>query len=139
MSSVKQITYEDFLFIFDQAKQEHLNSNEPIPEMNSETADKMKYILELPFKHSFGKVLYWGFYKKVSVLFYTIIKNHTLSNGNKRMACYLLMYFYDINDRELKITPNQLYDLAYFAVNSDASRYDETLQEIKVKLKSYDK
>lgn len=139
MSSVKPLMYIDFEEIFRYAQREHLDSGEPIPEMNSETAERMKYILELPFKHSFGQVLYWGFYKKLSVLFYTVIKNHALANGNKRMACYLLMGFYDVNDREMKITESQLYELAYFVVNSDASKYDEVLKELKVKLKSYDK
>jgi len=84
----------------------------------------------------FGKLLYWGFYKKAAVLFYLMIKNHPLSNGNKRMACYSLIFFYQINNRIFNLSEKKLYDLTYYTVNSDSTKYKETINEIAKFLKN---
>lgn len=45
-------------------------------------------------------------------MFYLLIKNHPLQNGNKRMAILTLAYFCDKNKRKLNISSQQLYEMA---------------------------
>lgn len=136
MNSTISITLDGYNALFEQAQKEHAFLNEPIPEMSSESKNKIKYILDVPFQRVFGKLLYWGFYKKASVLFYLMIKNHPLSNGNKRMACYSLIFFYQINNRAFNLSEKKLYDLTYYTVNSDSTKYKETINEIAKFLKN---
>jgi len=77
----------------------------------SETG-KLESCLKMPFQEIFGTKLYPDFIDKASILFYLLIKNHPLQNGNKRMACLSLAYFCEINDKELTINPTDFYELA---------------------------
>lgn len=93
MNKTIGIDIETYNLLFQEAQNKHKSLNEPIPEMSSESKNKIEYILNAPFQRVFGKLVYWGFYKKASILFYLMVKNHALANGNKRMACYCLMFF----------------------------------------------
>ena len=130
MNKTIGIDIESYNALFQQAQNNHQSLNEPIPEISSESKNKIEYILNVPFQRVFGKLLYWGFYKKASILFYLMIKNHPLSNGNKRMACYSLVLFYDINKRRFNISSEKLYELTYYTVNSDSNKYEETINYI---------
>lgn len=137
-SKLVPITMSEYRALFDEAQSEHLSSGEPIPSYNDNSASEIKYLLNNPFNVAFGKVLYWGFYKKASILFYTMIKNHPLANGNKRMACYCLAFFYEKNNRRFNIPEGKLYEMAHYVTNSHRDDFNEVLVHIKDNLKKYD-
>jgi hypothetical protein len=78
-SNIKFITIDGYKALFLQLEAEHHHLDEPIPKMSSESLKNIEYILQVPFQRVFGKLLYWGFYRKASVLFYLMIKNHPLA------------------------------------------------------------
>jgi death on curing protein len=135
MTTVK-ITLDDYLALYRNAVLLYENLEEPIPEINDNTIEKIEYILLVPFQRVFGKVLYWGFYKKAAVLFYLMIKNHPLENGNKRLACLSLFTFYDINKRYLNMSDDDMYNLSKQIAMSDAKQSKLVIEKLKEFLKS---
>lgn len=127
----KKIKLVDYLALYENAVLLYKNIEEPIPQINKNSINKISYILEVPFQNIFGKVAYWGFYKKAAIMFYLMTKNHALDNGNKRLACMSLMLFYEINDRELKITDMELYNLSKRVAISAAANFESVVIYIK--------
>jgi death-on-curing family protein len=134
--ATNKISIESYLALYENSVLFYRNLSEPIPEIHGNSIKNVEYILGVPFQRVFGKVAYWGFYKKAAVLFYLMIKNHPLENGNKRLACMSLDLFYNINNRILKITDKEMYDLSIRVATSDAKKPDNTINEIKIYLKS---
>lgn len=134
-NSTEAITLDDYFELYAIVYLHFLNSAEPLPELNSESSSKIDHILKVPFNSSYGKVLYWGFYKKAAILFYLMIKNHPLSNGNKRMACYSLGFFFKINNRRLNLSEIDLYKLSKYVAKSNSASYKDVLLIIERKLK----
>jgi len=116
MNKIKPIIFPEFKALFRTAQKNHIFNHEPIPRMFSYHETNVKSCLEVPFQTFGGKHLYKGFNSKAAILFYVLLKNHPLQNGNKRMAIISLGYFCEINNKKLKLTDNQLYALAKRAV-----------------------
>ena len=82
-----------------------------------------------------GKELYKNIEDKASHLLYFIIKDHPFSDGNKRSAAFLFVYFLDKNkylykkSGETKINDNALAALALLVAESDPKE-----KEVMVKL-----
>ncbi len=53
------------------------------------------------------------------------------------MAVISLMYFCELNEKNLEIDDETLYELALFVAKSDSQKKDFTLQAIKLFLKEY--
>ncbi|MDA3840509.1 MAG: virulence protein RhuM/Fic/DOC family protein [Patescibacteria group bacterium] len=72
-----------------------------------------------------GKDLYSDLNSKAAHLLYLIIKDHPFSDGNKRIASFLFIYFLDKNDYlyrkngEKKINDNALVAIALLVAESD--------------------
>jgi prophage maintenance system killer protein len=92
MSRLSSVKIEDFKLLLQEAQKSHIVKNEPIPELGNDLS-KIESSLRTPFQTFSGTDLYKGFEKKAAMLFYLLIKNHPLSNGNKRMACITLAFF----------------------------------------------
>ncbi len=130
----KQVTFEEFLLLFNISVEKHRNTDEPIPEMSEANVDKIKNCLQIPFM-TFDKVdLYKSIYDKAGILLYVFIKNHPLTNGNKRLALIVTAYFLKKNKKELPIYGDDIYDLAKHIASSDSSDKDKILQYIKEKI-----
>lgn len=77
-----------------------------------------------------GKELYSTIEEKAASLIYLIIKDHPFTDGNKRIASYLFVYFLDRNDYlyrtsgEKKINDNALVVLALLIAESDPGEKD---------------
>lgn len=83
---------------------------------------------------TFGrKELYPDFSAKASHLLYLVIKDHPFSDGNKRIASFLFVYFLDRNGRlfrkdgERKINDNALAALALLVAESDPKEKDQLI------------
>ena len=125
----------DFKILLEVAQKSHLAKKEPIPAPHNRSFEQIEYCLEIPFQVVFGKVLYAGFYQKAAILFYLLIKNHYLENGNKRMACFTLAFFCEINGYNFDIEEESYYNLSKTVASSIDK--NEALRIIQLALKKY--
>ncbi len=126
------LSIEEFKEALDEEILFYENSNDPIPEINKDSLDKIQSYLQMPFQTGFGKDLYPDIYDKASILCYLIIKNHALSNGNKRMGIISMVLFLDKN--KIPYKKIAAYDLAKYIASSDSQDKDEVLSYIKEKI-----
>lgn len=77
--------------VFDLTR-ELFSFHEPIPDLKTRYPYKLESCLANPFQSFGNKDLYPGDLKKISILFYLMIKNHPFQNGNKRIAMTTLFY-----------------------------------------------
>ena len=63
-----------------------------------EKDDSFKGSLENIFQTFDGKDLYPSIEEKAAHLLYFVVKNHSFTDGNKRIAAFLFIWFMDIND-----------------------------------------
>ncbi len=83
-----------------------------------------------------GRELYRGLEEKAAHLLYLIIKDHPFSDGNKRIASLLFIYFLKNNDFlyknnfERKITDNTLISLALLVATSDPKEKNVVIEII---------
>ena len=125
----KVIDLATFKILLKYAQQQHSSKQEPIPELSQDTG-KLESSLSAPFHTFNGKFLYKGLLLKAAMLFYFLNRDHSLLNGNKRMACLCLEYFCLINKIELFIPEDYFYETAINVVNSKDSEKDEMVKEI---------
>ena len=77
-----------------------------------------------------GKYLYPSIEEQAAHLLYFIIKNHSFSDGNKRIGAFLFIWFLEKNKHrfklsgELKINDNALVALALLVAQSDPTEKD---------------
>ena len=62
--------------------------------------------------------LHKDIYEKAAAYFFHIIKNHPFVDGNKRTACTSTIIFLIMNDCDINLNKNQLYNLAVDVANS---------------------
>lgn len=108
-----------------------LNYDEPMPVPKLRNIQNLEACLQKPFTHFSNRYLYWTLSHRAAVLFYTIIKNHPLENGNKRTAVILTMMFLFFNDKTLKASPDQVYELACRVADSLAAQADVQIEILK--------
>ncbi len=77
-----------------------------------------------------GQYLYSSIEVQAAHLLYFIIKNHSFSDGNKRIGAFLFIWFLEKNKHrfkpsgELKINDNALVALALLVAQSDPTEKD---------------
>ena len=71
-----------------------------------------------------GRDAYPDLDAKAAVLLESIVRNHALVDGNKRLGWLALVIFYGLNDVELDAPDDEAYDLVT-ALASGASTYEE--------------
>ena len=65
-----------------------------------------------PLYEIFGRVLYPTIVEKAGIVFFSINKNHGFTDGNKRTACLLLDMILFNFGYELKVTDQEIEDMA---------------------------
>jgi len=63
-------------------------------------------------------------------IFYKVIKNHRLVDGNKRSSLVVTYFFLALNGFRLKISPNVLYELAR-TVAKEKEFHEDTVGRLK--------
>lgn len=122
------LTLEDIRDICYTYAKAHLAHDEPIPSFDTRYAEKLEAVLALPAMQIGGTFVYPSMSRQASVLFYEIIKQHPFLNGNKRIACVSLMAFLSLNEKWLKTTWRELYDIAVTVAASRSDNRDGMLQ-----------
>lgn len=72
----------------------------------------------------FGREAYPGLDNKAAVLLESLVGNHALVDGNKRLGWLSLVVFYALNDIDLDAPDDKAYDLV-IAVASGTTTYQE--------------
>jgi death-on-curing family protein len=133
--NLKPVTIKEFRELLEVAQQSHIAKNEPIPTPHKTSFDQISSSLQRPFQVVYGQVLYRGLVKKAAILYYFLIKNHLLENGNKRMANITLSHFCDKNGFNFDIPEDDFYVLS--KAIASGTEMDESLATIEASLKKH--
>lgn len=67
--------------------------------------------LARPQAAAFGQDAYQGLDEKAAALLHSLVKNHALVDGNKRLGLAALIAFYGLNGRRLTFSNDAAYEL----------------------------
>jgi len=122
--------------IISSMKEELIKDKEVVDLFGNEVNKKLDAIIGSLYQTFDKKELYKSIEEKAANLIYLVIKDHPFSDGNKRIASYLFVYFLDRNDYlfresgEKKINDNALVALALLIAESDPSEKDVLIKII---------
>ena len=128
-----KLEYDNCLGIIAELKKELTGKKEAGDIFGNERGGAFRGIIGNLYQTFGGKELYKDFSSKASHLLYLIIKDHPFSDGNKRTAAFLFVYFLDKNDYlyrdsgERKINDNALAALALLVAESDPKEKDQMI------------
>ena len=131
------LKYDDCLKIIAELKKELVMKKEASDLFGNERDGSFEGIIKGLYQSFGGKELYSSIEDKASHLLYFIIKDHPFSDGNKRSAAFLFVYFLDKTDflfkknGERKINDNALVALALLVAESDPKEKDVMVKIIK--------
>ncbi len=127
-----QLSYSEAKKIIYEVKQKYANS-----ELFGHEKDKSFESSVLSIYQTFGGIdLYPSIEEKASHLLYFITKNHSFSDGNKRIAAFLFLYFLEKNNilydkqGQKRITDNALVALTLMIAVSKVDEKDTIIKVI---------
>ena len=77
----------------------------------------------------FGRDAYAGLDTKAAVLLESVVRNHALVDGNKRLGWLAVVVFYGLNDVVLDAPDDEAYDLV-IAMASGAVSYEQAASRL---------
>ena len=131
------LTYEHCLQIINELRKELVVKKEAGDLFGSERDGSFEGIIRGLYQSFGGKELYPSIEDKASHLLYFIIKDHPFSDGNKRSAAFLFVYFLDKTNflfkksGERKINDNALVALALLVAESEPKEKETMIKIIK--------
>lgn len=131
------LQYENCIQIIAELKKELMVKKEAGDLFGQERSGSFEGIIKGLYQTFDRKELYPTIEDKASHLLYLIIKDHPFSDGNKRSAAFLFVYFLDKSDYlfkksgERKINDNALVALALLIAESDPKEKDVMIKIIK--------
>ena len=117
--------YDDVRGVLDKIRIKLAKKKEATELFARERGGEFEGIIKGLYQTFGGKELYGSIEEKASHLLYFTIKDHPFSDGNKRSAAFLFVYFLDKNKHlykksgERKINDNALAALALLVAESD--------------------
>lgn len=113
------------------AKQVFDREDEPIPPFSDHTKALLESALHNP-RQTFGRTdLYPTLADKGAILYYSLIKNHPFTNGNKRIATAALLVFLALNGYWLDADIQEMTQRAIDVASSDPKRHKEMVELVK--------
>ncbi|KKT21143.1 MAG: Fic/DOC family protein [Parcubacteria group bacterium GW2011_GWB1_43_8] len=131
------LEYGNCLKIIAELKKELIVKKEAGDLFGQERGGSFEGIIKGLYQSFGGKELYPSIEDKASHLLYFIIKDHPFSDGNKRSAAFLFVYFLDKTNflfkksGERKINDNALVALALLVAESDPKEKDVMVKIVK--------
>ena len=131
------LTYNEAKDVLSQIKTQLIKKGEASTMFANEKADEFEGIVANLYQTFGGAELYPSIEDKASHLLYFIIKDHPFSDGNKRSASFLFIYFLDKceylykENGEKKINENALVTLTLLVASSDPKEKDILIKLIK--------
>ncbi len=132
-----RLTYDEVKGVLQTLKQELISRKEASEFFANEKAGELQGIVDNIYQTFGGVDLYPAIEDKASHLLYSIIKNHPFTDGNKRSASFVFVYFLDKCDYlykssgEKKINDNALTVLALLIASSNPKEKDILVKLIK--------
>ncbi len=120
-----EIEYEDAKTAIAELKRQLINKNEATELFGNEKDKSFEGTLKSVVQTFDGQYLYGSIEEQAAHLLYFVIKNHSFSDGNKRIGAFLFIWFLEKNKHrfktngELKINDNALTALALLVAQSD--------------------
>ncbi|AEE48675.1 virulence protein RhuM/Fic/DOC family protein [Haliscomenobacter hydrossis] len=130
-----EIQYPEALAAIAELKKQLIEKKEATELFGNEKDDGFKSSLQSIVQTFGGQYLYPSIEEQAANLLYFVIKNHSFSDGNKRIGAFLFIWFLEKNKHhlkksgELKINDNGLTALALLVAQSDPAE-----KEMLVKL-----
>jgi death-on-curing family protein len=140
-TSTYVLTYEAAMKIINEVRTRLGEKGEATELFGRESGHKFKGIIGALYQTFDKKELYASMEEKSAHIFYLIIKDHPFSDGNKRVASLLFVYFLDRNgylrkaNREPKINDNTIVALSLLIAASDPGEKDTMINIITNLLK----
>jgi len=85
----------------------------------------------------FGEDAYPGIHEKAAALLHSVVQNHALVDGNKRLGLATTTVFYALNGRRVRATNDEAYDLVIAVARGElrevaeiASRLEELVEPV---------
>ena len=131
------LEYDDCLKIIAELKKELVLKKEASDLFGNERDGSFEGIIKGLYQSFGDKELYPSIEDKASHLLYFIIKDHPFSDGNKRSAAFLFVYFLDKTNflfkksGERKINDNALVALALLVAESDPKEKETMVKIVK--------
>lgn len=86
--------------------------------------------IDNPFQTSFGCELYPTIQEKGTRLGFSLIKNHCMVDGNKRIGVHAMLVFFELNNVILSYTQKELADMV-LAVAASTMDYEAMLEWVR--------
>ncbi len=137
MKKVVYLTIKEIEFSAYELAVQLLTGSEPIPPFSTRYPEVLERCVYSPQQTFDKKDMYPTLYKKASILFYTLIKNHPFKNGNKRIALTSLILFLEKNGYTITIDSVRIYRFTLWIAESDASLKSSVLEIIEEFIKKY--
>ncbi len=125
------LEYEVCLNIISELKKNLIDKKEASDLFGNENNNKLESVVKNLYQTFAKKELYRNIEEKSANLLYLIIKDHPFTDGNKRIASFLFVYFLDRNNYlykksgEKKINDNALTALALLIAESNPKEKDQ--------------
>jgi len=132
-----RLTYEDCREVIREIKGKLTEKDEAGDLFGSEKDNSFESIIKNLYQTFGGKELYKTLEDKAANLLYLVIKDHSFSDGNKRIGSFLFVYFLDKTNAlykvsgEKKINDNALVALALLIAESDPSEKEVLVKIVK--------
>ena len=127
------LTYEESKRVIAEVKRELIAKKEAGELFGNEKDQSFQGVVRGLYQTFGGQELYKTLESKAAHLLYLTIKDHSFSDGNKRSASFLFVYFLDKNNAlyceggEKKINDNALAALALLVAASDPNEKDQMI------------
>lgn len=125
-----EIKFEEALKAIEELKSQLMKKKEATKLFGNRKDDGFQGILGNIVQSFGGEYLYKSIEEQAANLLYFIIKNHSFSDGNKRIGAFMFIWFLEKNKHalkksgDLKINDNALTALALLIANSNPSEKD---------------
>ena len=130
------LTYESAVKIIDEIRTRLSEKGEATGLFGCESGHKFKSIIGALYQTFDKKELYASAEEKAAHILYLIIKDHPFSDGNKRVASLLFVYFLDKNNYlrrsggEPKLNDNTIVALSLLIASGDPGEKDTMIKII---------
>lgn len=131
-----ELKYDECLEIIEGIKNKLIEKKEASYMFGNEVNKKLESIIGSLYQTFDGHELYDGIDEKAAHLLYLVIKDHPFTDGNKRIASMLFVYFLEKNSqsykesREKKINDNALVTLSLLIAISEPKEKDTMIKII---------
>ncbi len=86
-----------------------------------------------PRASAFGKDAYGNVHEKAAALLHSVVRNHALVDGNKRLGLAAVIAFYGVNGRRLTMTNDEAYEFVMSIASGDVDDVAVIARQLKSK------